>query len=234
MPDFGPAAVALLDILGPHAKKAVGVALRTTAGVALLSVAVSGSSFLIAFDGSWWRGLLGAAVGLGCCAVIGAILVAKRSVLSALIVGVGKLGLGKKAMGLLFDSLLAISEHEPQGERGIAVAETAEGMPLAAAQDLLQRASARLVGPDGGGYFNRALRSRLIALVKTVTLAKFRDDASTYGGVNLVLVRDELTVSIDELLSRQLEELMSRVTLWLVLSAIGASTIVAMVLRWSR
>ena len=226
--------MALLDILGPLAKEAVGVALRTTAGVVLLSVAVSGGCFLIAFDGSWWRGLLGAAVGLGCCAVIGAILVAKRSVMSALIVGVGKLGLGNKAMGLLFDNVLAISEHEPQGERGIAAAESAERMPLAAAEDLLQRACARLVGTDGGGYFSRALRARLITLVKTVTLAKFRDDASTYGGVNLVLLRDELTVSIDELLSRQLEELLSRVTIWLVLSAVGASAFVAMVLRWSR
>jgi hypothetical protein len=137
-------------------------------------------------------------------------------------------------MHLLFDCALAISEHETQGERGIVVAERAERMPLAAAQDLLQRACARLVGTDGGGYFGRALRRRLLSLVETFTLAKFRDEDSTYGGVNLVLVRDELTVTIDELLRRQLEDLLSRVTIWLVLATVGASAIVAMGLRWSR
>ena len=225
--------MALLDILGPLTKEAVGVALRTTAGVLLLSVAVSGGCFSIAFDGSWGRGLLGAAVGLGCCAVIGGVLVGKRALLSALIVGVGKLGLGKKATHLLFDCAFDISEHEPLGERGIAIAQQAERMPLAAAEDLLKRACSRLVGPDGGGYFSRTLRARLLSLVKAVTLSRFRTDASTYGGVNLVLVRDELTVSIDELLCRQLEELMSRVTLWLVLAAVGTSVFAATVLRWS-
>ena len=192
---------------------------------------VSVGCFAIASDGVWWRGLLGAVIGLSCCGVLGGLVVIKRSVLGALASGMLRLTLGKRTLDLLLAGVFDVSDQAVMGERGVQVARAVERLPLDQAEARLRQAGQRLLGASDG-WFRRKLHARLLDLVQTVTLARFRDDAAAHGGVDLVEVRDQLGHTLDELLFRQLEGLATRLTISLAMLAIGVSGLAALLLRF--
>ena len=137
--------------------------------------------------------------------VLGAIIASRRSLLGTLMHGLKRQQLARSSVRMLFDRFAAVSAEESPGERGNVAIRAAERLPLAKAEELLQRilrgfAGALASRTDLPGRMGQRLQSHLFGRVGSVTLSKFRDHNKQHGGVDVLRVRDELENHIDTLL----------------------------------
>ena len=141
----------------------------------------------------------------------------KRAVTAALAAGLNKLGLGRRAMGMIFSRMLNVSEEEAMGERGAAVARKMERLPLADAEGRLRAAVEGLLGERAQqrgfrAWLARKIQAAALRRVEAITLVQFRKEEAAHGGVDLILVRDELGGKIDGLAGGAVEAAGRKVT----------------------
>lgn len=210
MPDLGPAVGGLLGLVTPILGPALSAFLRTTIGMSLLGLVLTGASFYWAAQGSVMRGALAAALALALCTWIGIMLAAKRAVGRGLLHGLQRLGLGRRLLELLFDRLVP--------DRA---AQAVERLPLAQAEERLGSAVRGLIAAQdqGGGlrgWLRRKLQTRLLLGIQQATLARFRKSGSEVSGIDLLRVRDELAGNIDRLLGDKIQAALASTTILFV------------------
>jgi hypothetical protein len=204
--------------IGTHLARLAWVAVRSFASTLFLvsaaGVALAAVSAYFLWDHPVYA-LVAAVVAVAQGVAAGMVLGAKRAVVMALAHGLGALRLGRSLVRLVFDRLLGVAEGQEAGERGGRVARGLERLPLARAEKLLRGVVQGLLGETGeGGWLRRTIRRRLLALVEKYTLARFREEAATSGGVDLLKVREDLEGRIDESLVRKVR---GGLRLWTVL-----------------
>lgn len=230
MPDLGPVVGALAGALAPAVKAMV----KTTVGMMATAGVLAVAAFMVANNGSVTKGVLAAVLALAVGAVAGVMLAIKRAVFTAALTALRAHQVGRALVGLVFGRMLGVQEQEAHGQRGVAVARTAEQLPLAQAEARLRKAVGALMGEpstDGGGWLRRRLEGFLLERVEALTLARFRQQQAEAGGVDLVLVRDELAAGVDVTLVEKLDSAMLRLTALVVLGTAVASLGTAGVLR---
>lgn len=207
------------------------VAVKAFAGtLGLLTLAgcvLAGVSYYFLRDNPVYAAV-GAAVAVVEGIAVGVVFGGKRAVVMALAHGLGRLRLGRSLIGLVFDRILKITETETQsgiGERGGRIVQMAERVPLAQADELLRNAVHRVTGEAGqGGCVRRTIQGKLLGLVQTYTLARFREEGATHGGVDLLKVRAELEDTID---AKVVEKVRGGLTVWTILVIVGLPLVVA-------
>jgi len=127
---------------------------------------------------------------------------------------------------LIFGRLLGVSAAETHGERGVWAVRTVERLPLAQAEQRLDDALHHFVRDttnDRGvaGWLRRRVRLRLTDAIRTLTLARFRDEHAQHGGVDLVKVQGDLGGRIDGLL---IGKLRGGINLWTAIVLVGLPT----------
>jgi hypothetical protein len=217
----------MVDIraLRDHVAKLVVVAVRTwlvtALAVAAYGAVLAGGAYYLLNDRPLYGVLVAVvtmAVAVGGGAWLGAQWAADRGISHALTAW----GLGSALVRLLFDRLLGVSGDQQHGERGTVIAQAAEKLPLAQAEERLSRATEALVkaSPAGGsgGWLRRRLNATLLGGVQRITLTRFREDGARHGGVDLLKLRSELEGKVDELLLGRLRFLRN---LWSALVLLG-------------
>ncbi len=227
MPDLSPLVAPVFELLAPALGHALKAFVKTTFGMVVLSVLLAAASILIAADGSLLRGALAAVLALALGTGVGIVLSGKRAVGRASLHGLAALGVGARLVDLIFGRLLRLDEFRPMGERGAAAAQAVERLPLAQAEAALAKVVRSLIAerPEGSGlraWLARAIQQRLLLKIEELTLARFREQGTREGGVDLVLVRNELAPRIDSMLREQIEGGLTRLT---VLAVLGVSLV---------
>lgn len=225
----------LKDLTGPLITPLLARALRAfvSTAVVMATGGVLGAAAAWEFAGPEpaWKGPVAGAAALLLFVGLGAFLATHRAVGAALGHALGELRVGSRLVAALFRQLLEVTEDDPHGARGTAVARAAERVPLAQAEQRVRGTVARLLSApsDGGGLggrLRRRLEATLMARIETLTLARFRDEDARAGGVDLVKVRDELSAHVDELIADHVRSALTRMT---VLVALGACLGAAMI-----
>ena len=205
MPDLGPVFGAILEVFGPVIGAALKALLRTVFGMVLLGVVVTVATVAFVAQGSWLRGSIAAAVLLVALAIVTGILAVKNAVMRGLLHGLEKLALGKRVLGVLFGKL-GVTDDSTQGERAGAIGRTVERVPLREAEDRLRGAVNSVLAERAGktgfrAWIARKLIASAVTRIEAIPLARFRSDDAKAGGVDLLVVRDELSATIDQTLA---------------------------------
>ena len=205
------------------------VALRSFVGTFLAFMLIgsvsAGLSYYFLRDHGWLWGLTAVAVALVESVALGVILGAKQAMVGALAHGLGKLHLGRSFVGLVFERMLPLDGSSEGGDRGGPVSRRLERLPLAQAEQLLSAAILAVAGDaERCGWLRRKIRDRLLEVVRRYTLARFRDEESAHGGIDLLRAKEELEQSADEALIRKVRQ---GLMLWTVLAVIGLPLVVA-------
>ena len=206
MPDLGPVFGALLDLFGPVIGAALKALLKTVFGMVLLGVVVTSFTVYFAAQGSWLRALIAAVLSLVALAVVTGILAVKNAVMRGLLHGLQKLQLGTRVLTLLFNQI-GVTEKSTQGERAGAVGQVVEKLPLRDAEAKLSGAVNNLLAERAAqtgmrAWMARKLVNAALTRIESITLARFRSEDAKAGGVDLLVVRDELAASIDGTLAK--------------------------------
>lgn len=206
MPDLGPVFAGLLELFGPVIGAAVKALLRTVFGMVLLGALVTSVTVAMAADGSWLRAVIAAALSLIALAIVTGILAVKNAIMRGLLHGLQKLQLGMRVLTLLFDQL-GVTEKSEQGERGGAVGRTVERLPLREAEARLSGAVNGLLAERAAktgvrAWLARKLVTAALGRIEKITLAQFRSEDAKAGGVDLLVVRDQLSAGIDQTLAK--------------------------------
>lgn len=172
MPDLGP----LVDVAAPLGAAAVKSLLETTAGAVVLTVVTTAGCFMIAYDGSPLRGLLAAVLVVVVGIVVGTVLAVKTAVVGAIRAGIERLALGRRLSERVFAKL-----------EGTAVAEHAERVPLAQAEQMLRGAIGNVRREDlaGKSWAVRKVGDKVLSAIETLTLTRFREEGRTTGGIEM-------------------------------------------------
>jgi len=217
MPDLGPVFGALLDLFGPVIGAALKALLKTVFGMVLLGAVVTVTTVYFAAQGSWLRALIAAALSLVALAIVTGILAVKNAIMRGLLHGLKKLQLGNKVLMLVFNQL-GVTEKSTQGERAGAVGRAVEKLPLRDAEAKLSGAVLSLLAERAGktgvrAWLSRKLIEAALTRIETLTLARFREEDSRTGGVDLLVVRDELAASIDGTLAGMINAQLNKLNL---------------------
>lgn len=215
MPDLGPVFGALLELFGPVIGAALKALLKTVFGMVLLGALVTSFTVYFASQGSWLRALIAAVLSLVALAVVTGILAVKNAIMRGLLHGLQKLQLGSRVLTLLFNQL-GVTERSTQGERAGAVGRTVERLPLREAEAKLSGAVNALLAERAAKTGVRAWLARKLVVaaltrIESITLARFRSDDAKSGGVDLLVVRDELADGIDGTLAKGLTGSLNKV-----------------------
>jgi hypothetical protein len=203
--------------------------------VLLLGIVLACISYMYLVQHHWVYGLIGAAVALFEAIATAFLFGVKCATAMAAAYGCGKLGLGRAAVGLLFERILGVTRDQAMGQRGSALAQGIERLPLAQAENLLAQAVESATGPDGSGWLRDKVRSRLLGGVADITLSRFREQDALHGGVDLLHVKERLEQSIDASLVHKLHGAIRLWTTFLLLGlpfAVAAQTTAVML--WLR
>jgi len=194
--------------------------IATSAGVVL-----AGLSYFFLREYHWSYGVLAIAAALVESAAAGVWLGGKRALTVAVAHALGKLHLGRSLVRLVFERMLNVGEGGEVGERGGRMTRGLERLPLAKADDLLTRAVRAVSGEIGqGGWLRRKVQGRSLEAVRKYTLARFRDEGASHGGIDLLKVKDELEQTIDSAL---MQKVRGGLRIPTVLAMIGLPLVVA-------
>lgn len=201
MPDLGPAFAGLLELFGPIIGAALKALLRTVFGMVLLGVCVTAGTVWLAAEGSWLRGAIAAGLSLIALAIVTGMLAMKNAIGRGLLLGLEKLSLGKRVLTLLFDRV-GVTDDSTHAERAGAAGRLVETLPLREAEAKVTSAVNGLLAEGAGrggvrGWLMNKLLTSILTRVQAVTLARFRSDANAASGLDLRLIRDELSGLID-------------------------------------
>lgn len=132
---------------------------------------------------------------------VGMVIAGRQAVAGAIIQGVTALGLGRRAVAMLFDRFNSAAPGET-GSAASSIAGLAARLPLPIAEERLNKLLSVFALEHGvalrRGLLGR-LQSYLFSLIGVITLARFRSKAQR-GSVDVSEVRNELEATIDELL----------------------------------
>ncbi len=172
MPDLGP----LVDAAAPLGGAAIKGLLKTTAGAVILTILTAAGSFWIAYDGSAIRGVIAVLLVVVLGTVVGTVLAVKTAIVSAVSAGIERLALGRRLSELVFSRL-----------KGTAVAGHAERVPLAQAEQKLRAAIGGVRREDlaGKSWAVRKVGEKVLGAIETLTLARFREEGKTSGGIDM-------------------------------------------------
>jgi hypothetical protein len=231
MPDLGPFAGALFDLLGPVLRAALKTLLRTIAGMLILAGLCSALAVWYATSTSGWAGLVTAACCLALSGVATGMLAIKNAVLRGVLEGARSLRLGEKTVGAIF-GFLGVTQGSSHGERGGVVTHAAERIPLRAAEARLREAAEALLRerssqPGMRGWLSKKLLTATVEKVERLTMARFHAEESAHGGIDLAKVQGELAGSVDILLAQQIEAQARRLTRLIALGYMLAVALVA-------
>jgi hypothetical protein len=214
--------------VGRHVAGVSWVAVKSFAGtLALLTLAgcvLAGVSYFFLRDNPVYAAV-GAVVAVVEGIVTGVVFGGKRAMVMSIAHGLGRLRLGQSLIQLVFDRILKITESETMGERGGRIAQAAERVPLAQADEMLRTAVHGVTGETGqGGWLRRTIQGKLLALVQKYTLARFREEGAAHGGVDLLKVRTELEDTIDD---KVVGKVRGGLKVWTILVIVGLPLAVA-------
>jgi hypothetical protein len=214
----------ITEALGP----AIGSLFKTAAAMALLGVVLAVSTYFIGSNGSILRGSLAAVTSLAACGALGVPLSWKRATGRGALVTVKKRRVGSYLVAAIFDRLLELQGEGEAGARGGRVAQAIERVPLNQAASKLRLAVIHQLKatPSGGGvrgWLRRTIEARLLGYIEQITLARFRDEASAGGGIDLMKVRDEVGATADDLIVEKIEDALTKTTLLFVAAAVALS-----------
>lgn len=214
----------ITEALGP----AIGSLFKTAAAMALLGVGLAVSAYFIGSNGSILRGSLAAVAALAASGALGVPLSWKRAIGRGALVTVRKRRIGSYLVAAIFDRMLGLQGEGEAGARGGRVAQAIERVPLNEAASKLRLAVIHQLKatPGGGGprgWLRRTIEARLLGSIEQLTLARFRDEASTGGGIDLTKVRGELGATVDDLIIETIEDALTKTTLLFVAAAVALS-----------
>lgn len=218
MPDLGSAVAPIMELLAPVVGRALKSFFATTAGMIVLTGLVMIGCVVINRDAGGWAMLAAGGLALLVGAVAGWLLAVKRAVTGALAHALVKLGLGERAMRMIFERMLGVHAEMAHGERGHHVAQKAERLPLREAEQRLRGVVDSLVAERAAkqgvrAFFARKIRDSALRRVEQITLAEFRKEDASHGGVDLVKVREDLGARIDSLAGDAVGAAAKKVTL---------------------
>ena len=228
----------MVDVLkiGGHAARLAWVTLRSLLGTVFLFSLAGLLLGLVAWLGlrglwsySWVLVLLGLLQGV----ILGVVLGLKRAPLTALAEGLRSLRLGRVALAALFDRVESLAA----GSAG--VGQSLAKLPVAQAEGWLRQAVADLLHApaEGGGWtgwVRRALQTRLISGVESLTLARFRS-AESGGAVDFGTLRSEMESQVDDVLADKVQGTLRKgVRLGLLLLAAIMAAEVLLIWLWRR
>jgi hypothetical protein len=199
------------------------VALRSFVGTMLIlmlgGVILAGLSYYFVSKYDWAYGVMAAVLALVESVTIAIVLGAKRAVVLTLAEGLSALRLGRSLVGLIFERMLGVAAGNELDQSGGKIAQGLERLPLAQAQELLSSAVRTVTGdPAQGGWLRRKIQEWLLEAVRKYTLARFREEGATHGGVNLLKVKGELERTVDDAL---VQKVRGTLRLWTALVSIG-------------
>lgn len=215
---------AAADIAGP----ALGSFFKTALLMSALAVVLSIAGYFVAADGSALRGLLAVLAAVIACAVIGFTASWKQALAGGALAALRKYKLAAALLSVVFDRMLGVAEGSEAGARGGRIVQTIERIPLNDAVTKLRMAIIHRVkaAPMGGGLsgmLRRKVESILLGYIEKIALTRFRDEANREGGVDLIKVRNELAITIDELIIDRIGGAMLKTTLLLAAGAAALS-----------
>ena len=234
MPDLGPVFGALMEVFGPVIGAALKALLKTVFGMVLLGAVVTSFTVYFAAQGSWLRALIAAVLSIAALAVCTGLLAVKNAIMRGLLHGLTKLSLGTRVLKLVFGQL-GVTESSTQGERGGAVSQLVEKLPLREAEARLTGAVKSLLDARAGQTGVRAWLSRKLIVtaltrIEKITLARFRTEDAKTGGVDLLVVRDELAAGIDQTLARGIQAQLNKLNLLVAGLYVVFAVVIAMAL----
>lgn len=217
MPDLGPVFAGLLELFGPVIGAALKALLKTVFGMLLLGALVTSLTVYFSAQGSWLRGLIAAVLSLVALGVCTGILAVKNAIMRGLLHGLQKLSLGTRLLKVLFGQL-GVTEASEQGDRAGALGRTIEKLPLRDAEQRLSGAvksllDARAQQTGLRAWLSRKLMTTVLEKIEKLTLARFRSEDAAHGGVDLLVVRDELATGIDQTLAKGITAQLNKVNL---------------------
>jgi hypothetical protein len=234
MPDLGPVFGALMEVFGPVIGAALKALMKTVLGMMLLGALATGTTVYFAGQGSWVRGLLAAALSLAALAVCTFLLAVKNAVMRGLLHGLQKLSLGRRVLELVFRQL-GVTENSTQGERAGAAGRLVEKLPLREAEARLSGAVKSLLDERAAktgvrAWLSRQLIEGALTRIEKITLARFRSEDAKTGGVDLLVVRDELAAGIDQTLTRGIKAQLNKLNLLVAGLYVAFAVLIAAVL----
>lgn len=174
---------------------------------------------------AWWWRVLVAILVLAIFAVEGWFLGLKRALAATIVAAIRRFQVASRTLGLLFAAMERLV-----GERALA---KVERLPLRQAEELLHLAMTPLAATvESGGWFRRTIvgyvHRRLVRKVAQMTLAEFRRADAQHPGIELDLVRQRLSQTIDRHLADHLLGSVRKLT-WLVVAVTALSVFAAAV-----
>jgi len=205
----------MLDQAAAALRPAAAAMVRTAVVGAGLTLALAAGCYLVAASGTPARGLAAALVAVALAIPAGA-MVAWQQALAAGAVGFTRnLGLTRRVVDALFTPFDG----------------TAAGLPLAEAEQMLRDAALRHVPGKEGGALRGAIERRLVAVVESVTLARFR---AAGGDLDPIRVREQLAASADALVTERIEGGARTSTVLLASGTVVIAVAIAVALRVAR
>lgn len=204
-----------------------GALASTVRWMGWLGVVLAIAAGFIAGQSSALAGFIAAILALGITASVGFMLAWQRAGFLALADGLAASGLASSMFQSVFDRLMG----DKSDEQGL-IARTAGRIPLSQAQVRLTEAVERAT-PNvqaGGllaGFFRKA-HSSIVGTIRRLTLAEFRREDATGGGVDLVKVREHLSGRIESAIADGIRQRVS----WLTIGYVIATTVVVLGLAW--
>lgn len=208
-----------------HLATLTWVALRSFAGtiflLAVIGIWLAGVSYYVLSEQNWLYAFIAAVVAMIESLSAGVVLGVKRAMVLALVHGLATLKLGRSLVNLVFDRMLAASADSHVGT----IARELERIPLAQAETMLSGAVNAIMGDiSQSGWLRRQIQRRLLDAIRRYTLARFREEGATHGGIDLRRVRDEMKTSIDHAL---IQKLRGGLRLWTALVILVLPLVVA-------
>jgi hypothetical protein len=214
--------------IGVHLAKLAWVAIRSFVGTlfvfTLAGIVLAGLSYYFLREKEWFYGVIAVVVALIESVATGIVLGAKRAMVMAAAHGLGELQLGRSLVGLIFDRMLGVGGGGEVGERGGVITRSVERLPFAQADELLSGAVRGVTGEAQGGWLRRKIQGRLLEGVRKYTLARFREEGTRHGGIDLLKMKQELEDTVDAALIRKVR---GGLRLWTTLVIIGLPAVVA-------
>jgi hypothetical protein len=218
-----------IGTFGKQLQGVVWIALRTFISTVVVltfsGIILAGLSWFFLREHHWIYGTIAVLVALVESVTTGIVLGTKRGMVMAMAHGLGKLRLGRSLVSLVFDRMLGVAGGSQLDERGGKIVQTVERLPLAQAEKLLGTAVQGVMGDmEQRGRLGRKIQTRVMEAIRTVTLARFRQEDTTTGGIDLSKVKEELERTVDDGLVRKVR---GGLWLWTVLVIVLLPSVVA-------
>lgn len=179
---------------------AFGLTFLLVVGAGAVSAVAAG----LLIGGPPWRGLAIGGLTLLAAMIVAVPLAVQRGACRVAVEAIRRFQVPERLLHPLFERILGVGDPGTPGK----IAQAAQRVPLAEAEARLRSAASSLVkDPQENGLrsaLQRTAHGRIVSAIRSVTLARFRQDGADTGGVDLAKVRDELVARIDTMVADQI------------------------------